>query len=159
MGLDKQIDVKKSTSRLFVRAPGHGSSLRHIRTVITDLARQVGFPEDEVAKIEMAVDEACSNVVEHAYNANRDWSWKHRDPDIRLTIHTEADRLIIQISDNGKRFDFAAYRPGNIVDRIRAMRSGGYGIAIMRKFMDEVEYKSDDQTGNTIRLVKYLKKS
>ncbi len=159
MGHESNIDIKKSTGRLFVRAPVHGKSLHHIRTVITDLARQVGFPEDEVAKIEMAVDEACSNIVEHAYNADRNWTWKHPDPEIRLAIHTEADRLIIQIADNGKRFDFSAYRPGNIVDRIRAMRSGGYGIAIMRQFMDEVEYKSDDQNGNTLRLVKCLKKS
>jgi serine/threonine-protein kinase RsbW len=156
---DANIDVKKSTSRLFVRAPGHGSSLRPIRNVITDLARQVGFPEDEVAKIEMAVDEACTNVVEHAYEAKRNWAWKHQNPEIRLTIHTDADRLVIQIHDNGKRFDFASYRPVNLLERIRAMRSGGYGIAIMRKFMDEVEYKSDDVSGNTLRLVKHLKKS
>lgn len=153
------IDIKKSTSRLFVRAPGHGSSLRPIRVVITDLVRQVGFPEDEVAKIEMAVDEACSNVVEHAYGATRNWAWEHPDPEIRLTIHTDNNRLVIQINDNGKRFDFAAYRPGNILERIRAMRSGGYGIAIMRQFMDEVEYTSDDMTGNTLRLVKHLKKN
>lgn len=159
MDPDSNIDIKKSTRRLFVRAPGHGSSLRPIRTVITDLARQVGFPEDEVAKIEMAVDEACTNVVEHAYEAKRNWFWKHPNPEIRLTIHTEADRLIIQINDDGQSFDFAAYRPGNIVERIRAMRSGGYGIAIMRQFMDEVEYISDDETGNTLRLVKHLQKT
>ncbi len=155
----ENIDIKKSTSRLFVRAPGHGSSLRPIRTIITDLARQVGFPEDEVAKIEMAVDEACANVVEHAYEAKRDWFWKRLNPEIRLTIHTEADRLVIQINDDGRRFDFASYRPVNLLERIRAMRSGGYGIAIMRQFMDEIEYKSDDETGNILRLVKYLKKS
>jgi len=153
------IDIKKSTSSLWVRAPGHGSSLRPIRLVIADLARQVGFPEDEVAKIEMAVDEACSNVIEHAYESKRQWTWKHNNPEIRLYIRTEADRLIIQIHDNGKRFDFASYRPVNLMERIRAMRRGGYGIAIMRQFMDEVEYRSDERTGNTLRLVKHLKKT
>lgn len=153
------IDVRKSTSGLFVRAPGHGSSLRPIRIIVTDLARQLGFPEEEVAKIEMAVDEACSNVLEHAYGTERNWLWKHPNPEIRLTIQTEGDRLIIQINDDGKRFDFAAYRPGNILERIRAMRSGGYGIAIMRQFMDEVQYSSDDASGNTLRLVKHLKKA
>jgi anti-sigma regulatory factor (Ser/Thr protein kinase) len=38
------------------------------------------------------------------------------------------------------------------------MQPGGYGIFIMRKLMDEVQYSSSDQTGNTLRLVKYLKK-
>ena len=38
------------------------------------------------------------------------------------------------------------------------MKTNGYGIAIMREFMDEVTYSSSDATGNTLRLVKYLKK-
>jgi len=106
----------------------------------------------------MSVDEACANVVEHAYNRRRNWILKD-NPQIQLHISTEKDRLIIQIQDHGQRFDFATYRPANIAERIRAMRKGGYGIAIMRQFMDEVEYKSDPETGNTLRLVKYLKKS
>jgi len=159
MDAAKKIHLKKTTQRILIRAPGHGSSLCHIRAIVADLARQVGFPEDEVAKIEMAVDEACSNVVEHAYAHDRDWSWKQRDPEIRLDIHTEGNRLIIQINDHGQRFDFAAYCPTDLLERIRGMHPGGYGISIMRKFMDEVEYKSDDKTGNTLRLVKYLKKS
>jgi serine/threonine-protein kinase RsbW len=152
------IQLKKSTSRLCISAPGHGKSLRQIRVIITDLSRQIGFQEDEVAKIEMSVDEACANVVEHAYDQSRDWILKD-NPKIELHIHTENDRLIIQIQDHGQGFDFAAYRPTNIIERIRAMRSGGYGIAIMRQFMDEVEYTSDPETGNTLRLVKYLKKT
>ena len=43
-------------------------------------------------------------------------------------------------------------------DRLREMKRGGYGILIMRNFMDEVQYNSNDQTGNTLRMVKYLKK-
>lgn len=159
MDTAKNIRLKKTSRHLLIRAPSHSSSLRHIRSIITDLAQQVGFPEDEIAKIEMAVDEACSNVVEHAYAGDRDWSWKQRDPEIRLDIHTEGNRLIIQITDHGQCFDFATYRPTDILERIRGMHRGGYGISIMRKFMDEVEYKSDDKNGNTLRLVKYLKKS
>jgi len=159
MDTQKNIRLKKSAQSLFIEAPGHGSSLCQIRSVITDLARQIHFSEDEVAKIEMAVDEACSNVVEHAYSPGREWIWKQRDPEIRLEIHTEHDRLIILISDHGQRFDFAAYRPADLLERIHGMHRGGYGISIMRRFMDEVEYKSDDKNGNTLRLVKYLKKS
>jgi len=39
------------------------------------------------------------------------------------------------------------------------MKRNGYGIFIMRNFMDEVQYNSNDQTGNTLRMVKYLKKT
>ena len=60
---------------------------------------------------------------------------------------------------HGQRFDFTAYRPDDIEARLREMKSGGYGISIMRQFMDEVHYNSSDATGNTLRLVKYLKKT
>lgn len=69
------------------------------------------------------------------------------------------DRLIIEISDHGQRFDFSDYRPDDLQKRIKDMKPGGYGIHIMRKFMDEVQYNSSDEAGNTLRLVKYLKKS
>ncbi len=161
-----KLRLEKSTGKLLIEAPGHGSYLAYIRNLIGDLARQVGFPEDEVAKIEMAVDEACSNVVEHAYADPKDaiapekaWQWKQGDPQIRLDVRSEGDRLVIEINDHGQRFDFTAYQPNQIEERIHQMQTGGYGMAIMREFMDEVQYSSSDAAGNTLRLVKYLKKS
>ncbi|NQU11060.1 ATP-binding protein [bacterium] len=151
--------IKKSTGLLSIHAPGDGSYLSHIRRLVTDLARQVGFHEEEVAKIEMAVDEACSNVVEHAYAPNKQWRWQHREPELRMAIRIQDGQLVIEINDHGQRFDFTNYRPANLEDNLRDMRPGGYGIVIMRKFMDEVQYNSSDETGNTLRLVKYLKKA
>jgi serine/threonine-protein kinase RsbW len=159
METPENIHLEKSPDKLQIQTPGHGSYLSYIRTIVGDLARQVGFPEEEVAKIEMAVDEACSNVVEHAYESRKEWRWKHRDPEIRLDVRAEDGRLIIEINDHGQHFDFASYSPADIESRIKEMKPRGYGIFIMRKFMDEVHYSSDDNTGNTLRLVKYLKKS
>ena len=153
------VRLKKSDGKLLIQAPSHGSYLAYIRTLIGDLARQVGFPEDEVAKIEMAVDEACSNVIEHAYAPHKQWLWKHPEPQIHLHISTTENRLIIEINDHGQRFDFASYNPVDITRRVDEMKTDGYGVAIMRQFMDEVSYSSNDQTGNTLRLVKHLKKS
>ena len=166
MELPDKLRLTRSTGKLHIQAPGHGSYLSYIRTLVGDLARQVGFPEDEVAKIEMAVDEACSNVVEHAYanpkdtaTAEKAWQWKQGDPQIRLDVRSEDNRLVIEINDHGQRFDFTAYRPNEMKERIRQMQTGGYGMAIMREFMDEVQYSSSDADGNTLRLVKYLKKT
>jgi serine/threonine-protein kinase RsbW len=158
MDKPENIHLKKTDSGLYINAPGHCRSLRSIRAIISDLAHQLGFPEDEVAKIEMAVDEACSNVLEHAYASDKDWSW-NRDPKLRLEIHHALDRITILIRDHGQRFDFSDYRPTDILERVLAMHPGGYGVAIMRQFMDEVHYSSNDAEGNTLRMVKYLKKS
>ncbi len=158
MDTPDNVSLKKSTRKLVIETPGHGSYLSYIRTLVGDLALKVGFPDEEVAKIEMAVDEACSNVVKHAYKAKKQWRWNHRDPGIRLDVRAEDSRLIIEINDHGQRFDFSNYNPAGIEDRIKEMKPHGYGVFIMRKFMDEVQYSSSDATGNTLRLVKYLKK-
>jgi serine/threonine-protein kinase RsbW len=159
MDLPENIHRKESTDQLLLQTPGHGSYLAYIRTIVVDLARKVGFDESEVAKIEMAVDEACSNVVKHAYSPDKEWCWQHRDPEIRLDVRRDGDHLVIEINDHGQRFDFANYRHADIEDRLREMKPGGYGLFIMRNFMDEVQYNSNDQTGNTLRMVKYLKKT
>jgi len=153
------VELKASTSKLSIHTPGHGSYLAYIRTLVGDLARKVGFPEEEVAKVEMSVDEACSNVVKHAYAQKKQWLWQHRHPEIRLDMQVKDNQIIIEIHDHGQKFDFAAYRPDAIKERLKDMKTNGYGISIMREFMDEVTYSSSDATGNTLRLVKYLKKS
>ncbi len=158
MELPENIHRKEFAEKLLIQTPGHGSYLAYIRMLVGDLARKVGFDEGEAAKIEMAVDEACSNVVRHAYSPDKAWCWQHRDPEIRLDIRVEGSHLVIEINDHGQRFDFANYRPAKMGDHLREMKPGGYGIPIMRSFMDEVQYSSNDQTGNTLRMVKYLKK-
>jgi len=158
MELPENIHREESADKLLIQTPGHGSYLAYIRAIVGDLARKIGFDGGEAAKIEMAVDEACSNVVRHAYSPDKEWCWQQRDPEIRLDIRVEGNLLIIEINDHGQRFDFANYRPARMEDHLREMKPGGYGILIMRNFMDEVQYSSNDQTGNTLRMVKYLKK-
>jgi serine/threonine-protein kinase RsbW len=156
--MSENVKVKKSTGRISVQAPGHGKSLARIRSLVADIAHRVGFPEDEVAKIEMAVDEACSNVVKHAYAADKPW-YSHRDPELRMEVFTEANRLVIEIQDHGARFNLIEYRPPPIEEGIQRLNRGGFGLAIIRKFMDEIQFTSTAETGNTLRLVKYLQKS
>ncbi len=154
-----KIRRQESANKLSLQSPSHESYLPRIRVIVGDLARKVGFDEDEATKIEMAVDEACSNIVKHAYSPDKEWCWQHLDPELRLEIRTEGGRLVVEINDHGQRFDFSSYRHVDIEDRLREMKHSGYGIFIMRNFMDEVQYTSNDQTGNTLRMVKYLKKA
>jgi serine/threonine-protein kinase RsbW len=130
-----------------------------IRATVTDLAGKIGFSGDELTRIEMAVGEAVENILEHAYKQpSKEWKFQ-RDPEIRLKIRVEQNRLIIELNDHGQSFDFCRYQPPHSHDNVRNGRTSGYGIFIMREFMDEVQYNSSAETGNTLRLVKYLKKS
>ena len=155
----RPVKIQRSDSALKIAMPGDVTYLAHIREFIADLALKVGFTEEDVAKIEMSVDEACTNVVEHAYSTGKKWHVQNRNPEIRLAIQADENQLVIEINDHGQHFDFSAYQPAEPQTRTQDMHTGGYGIAIMRKFMDEVGFHSSAATGNTLRLVKYLKKT
>ena len=144
---------------LLLEIPCHGSYLGRIRNAVADLARKIGFNEDEIARIEIAVGEACSNILKHAYAPGKVWCRHSRDPQIRLDARNVDDQLVVELNDHGARFDFASYQPADIDRNLRKMDAGGYGISIIRQMMDEVQYSSNDQTGNTVRMVKYLKKT
>jgi serine/threonine-protein kinase RsbW len=158
MEVPDKIRQKKSTGKVQLQAPIDGRYLEYIRAVVGDLAGKVGFSAGEVDQIVLAVDEACSNVIRHAYADGKQWCWQHQDPAIRLEIRTEDGRLVIEIHDHGQRFNIADYRLDDIPQKLAGMKTGGYGIFIIRQFMDELHYSFDNRTGNTLRLVKYLKK-
>mgnify|MGYP003382164971 CR=1 FL=1 len=124
--------------------------LDEARTFVTDAARNFGFREEDVAKIELAVDEACTNIIKHAY---RD------DPSgrIRLTVSTaDRTRFTVTIYDNGIGFDASHYTMPDMREYFLKPRKGGLGIVLMKRLMDEVEYDVRRGTSNAIRLIKYL---
>jgi serine/threonine-protein kinase RsbW len=99
-----------------------------------------------VYSIQLAADEAASNVIEHAYEGLSDASFE-------LTCEFENDRIIITLLDHGKSFDFTkVVKPDLKVDLSRR-KIGGLGIYLMRKLMDEVRYEVTD-SGNLLTLIK-----
>lgn len=83
-----------------------------IRHFVTSLARQMGFEDEAVDQIELAVDEACANVVRHAYKhlgVSPDLAEEHRTDDerlaractLRMRIHPGEERLRITVIDQG----------------------------------------------------------
>ena len=134
-----------------MRVPGRFESLAQISNFITQAARDAGFNEDDVFHIQMAVDEACSNVIEHAYGEGA-------SGDIDLSCQaTHNGDLRVDIRDNGKPFD-----PDEIPDPqigsgrvdLDAMKVGGLGLFFMRKLMDEVTFSFDAATGNHLVMLK-----
>jgi anti-sigma regulatory factor (Ser/Thr protein kinase) len=112
------------------------------RGAVRQLAIVCGFTEENASAITLAIDEALSNVIRHAY---------HNDTGRRLelTCRAEADRLEFQIVDQGEPFD-----PAKIGERSSdPLKTGGWGLQIIRQVMDDVEYKSG-LGENHLRLVK-----
>jgi serine/threonine-protein kinase RsbW len=128
--------------------------LTDIRTFVADAALRIGFTEDEVGKIELAIDEACTNIIKHAYKYNPDGIIE-----IRISTTQDSDtpvKFVVDIFDSGISFDSSKYSAPDMKEYFKKLRHGGLGIVLMKKLMDEVEYGQIVGEKNSIRLIKYL---
>jgi serine/threonine-protein kinase RsbW len=122
--------------------------LREARDFVAGLARDFGFDEEMVGMISLAVDEACTNVIKHAYQYAS-------DKKIVIHVSHKNGAFEIQIKDEGKSFDPAIIQSPNMKEYLSHFRRGGLGMHLMRSLMDNVEYKSNGNN-NVVRMVKYL---
>jgi anti-sigma regulatory factor (Ser/Thr protein kinase) len=117
-----------------------------VRATVAQLAATVGWSESEARCITMAVDEALSNVIRHAY---------HGRTDARIEMHCRAgeDQLEIRIRDTGDAPD----RSQICAREVGCDRIGGLGTHIIRDVMDAVSYESDED-GNWFTAIKRLRR-
>ncbi len=132
--------------------PAASENLALIREFVGGIAENMGFDEETVINIELAVDEACTNVVRHAY--------PHSTPPdravIRLAVRPYRDRIEITVADAGAGFDPRSLPPPDLPRYLRQMRRGGLGIYLMQKLMDRVFFRIQPGVRNEVRLVKFL---
>jgi serine/threonine-protein kinase RsbW len=123
--------------------------LLEVREFVAQAARDFGFSEEETSKIALAVDEACTNIIKHAYQYK---------PDQKITIAIFRQRTSFEISivDEGKKFDPESIRPLNLKDHLSHYRRGGLGVYLMKTLMDKVEYNTLSGKKNEVRLTKFL---
>jgi len=107
-------------------------------------ARAAGFDDDAVFAVELALAEALSNVIKHAYQGDE-------GQEIRLTLHIDDEKLTLTVRDFGRKFDPAQYTPPNLDDP----SEGGYGIYLIHQLMDEVVYDTSLPQGTKLTLVRY----
>jgi len=132
--------------------PGQFERLVQIAEFVTQAAREAGLTDDDAFHVEMAVDEACSNIIEHAY--------ADHPGDIDLTCTSSAPgALEISIHDSGRSFnpDGVAAPPLSIPADVDDLSEGGLGLYFMRKLMDEVRFEMVAGHGNTLTMTKRSK--
>jgi serine/threonine-protein kinase RsbW len=122
-------------------------SLQEIRDFLAEACRETRLGRRAARDLVGAVDEACTNVVVHGYAG--------RDPG-RLGVAFEADedRVRVTISDRGRAFDPKDAPPARLDADWGTRPVGGLGWHLIRKFVDEIAYESDPETGNRLTLVK-----
>lgn len=136
--IEKELVVKSTTDNLSV-----------VRSFTKKAAKESGFSEETIGKIILAVDEACTNIIKHAYNFSP-------DGEITITIKYTDTKFTISITDEGKHFNPNNVPEPNIIEYYKQKKVGGLGIYLIRKLMDEVNYSTLTGNKNQVVLVKYL---
>ena len=129
-----------------VTYPAKFEFLNEIRDFVAEVARDGGFDDKEIYSVQLAADEAASNIIEHAYEGIADGQ-------IELTCEMRGAELIIAMQDHGKSFDSKKVRRPNLKANLSERQIGGLGIYLMRKLMDEVNYRSSS-AGNLLTMIK-----
>ena len=135
-----------------VRADGSPSALPQIRHAVVEAAEASGFNDEDVAKIEMAVGEACTNIIEHAYTT------QPLKMEIVVILARFNNRLEVTIQDYSS-INFATNEMetvDGIEDWIAAGKRRGLGIFIIQSFVDKVEHRFVCGQGNELVLIKYF---
>jgi anti-sigma regulatory factor (Ser/Thr protein kinase) len=138
--------------RVAITFPRDTHYLAIVRKVVADAALRAGFDADDVAKIELAVDEACSNAI--VYQVDHEGAARFNE--LGVEIKLERPRFTVVLQDRGAPYPFDEQGNFDLEDQLRRLEPGGLGIYIIKNFMDEVSYNHSPRDGNTLTMVKFL---
>ena len=112
-----------------------------IRKFVTDIALASGFDDDATNRIVLAVDEACTNIIKHAYHSNP-------SKPIEIDVISNENRFEIIITDYGDSFKPDAINTNDVKSRIVNYKKGGLGMFLMKSLVDRVEYFIENNKKN-----------
>lgn len=127
--------------------PGRFESLEKISAFIGKVARSAGLDESTTYNVQLAVDEACSNIIEHAYGGEDLGN-------IECFCELTPEELKITLSDQGQPFDPTQIPEPDITSPPEERKVGGLGLFLIQKFMDEVQFAFEPGK-NTLTMIKY----
>ena len=136
----------KTTS---IKVESRTERLIAVRDFVSESARAFGFSDEDISKIALAVDEACTNVIKHAYRS---------DPTKIIQVNVRAGDGTFQVAilDEGIPFNPMQVQPLDMKDYLTHYRRGGLGVHLMKSLMDKVEYSINPGKTNEVLLIKYL---
>lgn len=129
--------------------PGRYDQVKYICRFVTAGAEQAGIEEATRFQLELACDEACTNVIEHTYAGEG-------VGDLTVTWELAEQSFLITVQDSGPPFDPRTVELPALPARLEvdSIPVGGLGMLFIRRLMDEVRYQY--QGGNQLTLVKWL---
>ena len=121
-------------SRLHV--PGRFDRLEQIAKFIEQAGAEAGLDETAICRCQLAVDEACTNIIEHGYEGEG-------RGDLDIVCEPGDGELTITIEDQAKPFDPDAVPEPHLNTTLEDIQIGGLGMYFMHQVMDAVEFQSE----------------
>jgi len=134
-------------ARFKLRVNSEMKNLTAISDMVLVFAKQAALSDDDTFAVQMAVDEACANVIEHAYRGR---------PDGMVSIEGSLtdDVVVLTIRDRGQPFDPQAVPRPDLAAPLSKRHEGALGLYLMEKLMDEVRFEFDAIKGNKLTMKK-----
>lgn len=134
----------KADTNSEMRRTGY-EELADLVAAIEALGEEDGWPGDLTFRISLVVDELAQNVVDYAYNDT--------PGDVEVTVTSQDETVIVEITDEGKPFDPLTDAPDpDLTSPIESRPIGGLGVHFTKTLMDDVEY-SRESGRNRLRIV------
>jgi serine/threonine-protein kinase RsbW len=128
-----------------LKLPSRLASIDEAAAGVTDAARRLGFADDALYGVEMAVREAVTNAVLHG---NR----RDESVPVEVGVSNAGSEMVVTVRDRGEGFD-----PGSVADPTseeNLLKASGRGILFMRTFMDDVRWERHPAGGTVVRMTK-----
>lgn len=137
-----------------MKVPAKAEFVGVIRLSVSGIASRMGFTYEAIEDLKVALSEAATNVVSHAYE-------RKEDGEVTIGFGIYEDRLEVMVSDQGESFNFEDIKnrigPVDEKDEIKPiseLREGGFGLFLINALMDKVEI--NNQYGVIVLMTKFL---
>ncbi len=128
--------------------PCHPKYVAVVRLALTGVAARTDLTVDDIEDVKVAVSEACTNVIDHAF---ADEETGDKRPPIEIVFYPRDEEVLVEVTDEGSGFD-----PKRVVlaDDVLGDKQGGLGLYLMQRLMDKVEVQSAPGSGTKIKMIK-----
>jgi len=137
-----------------IKVPSNPRMMQLVRKTIAQACQMVGFSDREIHAVTLAVDEGCTNIIRHCYRNSKTGH-------IVLRVRLYNDKIEIVLRDFGDEIDVeklreCAEKRKRELELSGPVNPGGLGVMLIHSIMDRVHYRTSQDSGTVLRLVKYL---
>jgi anti-sigma regulatory factor (Ser/Thr protein kinase) len=118
------------------KLPAQLEYLQEFMMTVTSCAQDQGFSKKRIREIELSTEEALANIFNYSYPEG--------EGEAEITCHLEGDTFVVEIIDEGIPFDITTVTDPDVTVDISQRKIGGLGIFFLKKLMDEVRYRREN---------------